>query len=192
LGKFTIEGFQKELTRKGRKLDDILIKALNRTTIILRKQVIRQHFNEQTRPTATAVRKQSGKLQKAIVFSRAKVVGGIVSADLKINRIYGGIHVAKGVKSTTTITGRPVLAIPTRFARNAAGVPIAPPRDARWKPTHIAKGIIFGNLGGKQVPLFTLRRSVVIPQRVSMEQDVIVPGKRIYIQQLSQEIKTVL
>lgn len=192
MAKFTPEGFAKELERRGEKLTDVLIKAMNRTTVILRKQVINKHFSNVNRPTARAVRKQSGSLQKAIVFSRAKSEGGIVSASLQIKSRYGAVHVARDVKGTTRIQGRPFLAIPTRFARNAAGVPIAPPRDPRWKPTHIANGIIFGNFHGVQVPLFTLKRSVVVPQRVSMQTDVIVPGKRIYIQQLSQEIKKVL
>ncbi len=192
MAKFTPVGFAKELERRGKKLDDVLIKAMNRTTVILRKQVIKKHFSNVSKPTARAVRKQSGSLQKSIVFSRAKSVGGIVSANLQIKSPYGGVHVARDVKGKTRIQGRPFLAIPTRFARNAAGVPIAPPLDARWKPTRIANGIIFGSLGGVQVPLFTLRRSVIVPQRVSMQTDVIVPGKRIYIQQLSQEIKKVL
>lgn len=182
----------KELQRKGKTLDDLMIKAMDRTTRILRRKVIEKHFSNTTAPSARAVRKQSGKLQRSITFSRAISVGGKVSANLRIGTKYGGIHVAKNKRTKTTISGRPFLAIPTRFARDARGVPLAPPLDPRWKPTRIVNGIIFGQLGGSSVPLFTLRRSVEVPQRVSMERDVIKPGKQILIQQLSVEIKKVL
>ena len=194
MAKLTVEQFINKLGRQRRITQDILIDAVNRTTRILRRRVIDTHFNNSPRsPGARSVSKQSGRLQKSIVFSRAKPEGRLgVSADMRIGTKYATTHVARNRRGKKRITGKGKLAIPTDFARNASGVPIAPPLDPRWKPTRIVNNIIFGQLGGREVPLFTLTKSVVVPQRISIARDIVKPGEDILKQQILRETKKIL
>jgi len=166
--------------------------AVDRTTRILRRQIIAKHFT--SGPSPKSVKKQSGKLQKSIRFSKAKASGKLgVTADFTIGTKYATTHVARKNRGKKRITAkRGMLAIPTDFARNASGVPIAPPRDPRWAPTSIVNNIIFGQLGGSRVPLFVLKKSVVVPQRVSLFRDIIKPGEAILKQQILAETKKIL
>jgi hypothetical protein len=188
----TIEQFINKLGRQRRITQDILMKAVDRTTRILRKQVVTKHFT--TGPRPKSVKKQSGKLQKSIRFSKSKPVGRLgVTADFTIGTRYATTHVARRNRGKTRITGkRGLLAIPTDFARTPAGVPIAPPRDPRWAPTAVIGNIIFGRLGSSKVPLFVLKKSVVVPQRVSVFRDIIKPGEAILKQQIQLETKKIL
>tara|TARA_R110000772_G_scaffold267971_1_gene393525 strand:- start:3751 stop:4257 length:507 start_codon:yes stop_codon:yes gene_type:complete len=167
---------------------------MDRTTRILRKQVIQKNFNNTAAPGPRAVRKQSGKLQKSIRFSKARPRGKGVEADFTIGAKYATTHVGlkQRRKKRITAKGGGALAIPTDFARDARGVPIAPPLDARWKPTWIINDMIFGQLGGQAVPLFTLRKSVVVPQRISVLKDILTPGQEILRQQILAETDKIL
>ena len=192
MARITIEQFINKLQRQRRITQDILIKAVDRTTRILRKQVVTKHFTKG--PSPKSVKKQSGKLQKSIRFSKAQPAGKLgVTADFSIGTQYATTHVARKNRAKKRITAkRGFLAIPTDFARTAAGVPIAPPLDPRWAPTSIVKNIIFGQSGGQRVPLFVLKKSVVVPQRVSVFRDIIKPGEAILKQQIQAETKKIL
>ena len=192
MAKLTVEQFINKLGRQRRITQDLLMKAIDRTTRILRRQVIAKHFTNG--PSPKSVQKRSGKLQKSIRFSKAQPVGNLGAvASFTIGTKYATTHVARKNRGKKRITARGgALAIPTDFARNAAGVPIAPPLDPRWAPTSIVNGIIFGQLGGSRVPLFTLRKSVVVPQRVSLFRDIIKPGEAILKQQIQAETKKIL
>jgi hypothetical protein len=193
LAKITIERFIRKLGRQRKITEDVLRMAIDRTTRILRRKIIEQHFSNTSAPGARSVRKQSGKLQKSIRFSKAVPDGKGFSSTMTIGTKYASTHVAQNRRGKKRITGKKgLLAIPTRFARNAAGVPIAPPRDSRWKPTHIAGNIIFGQLGSQEVPLFVLKKSVVVPQRISIARDILKPGEEILKQQILRETKKIL
>ena len=193
MAKITIEQFIRKLGRQKSIVQDVLMKAMNRTTSILRRQVIEKHFNNTVASGARSVRKQSGKLQRSITVSKAFPIATGVEATMMIGTQYATTHVARGQPGKKRITGkRGFLAIPTRFARNAAGVPTAPPRDPRWAPTFIANNIIFGQLGTRQVPLFVLKKSVLVPQRVSVSRDIVQPGQNIFKQQILREIHKIL
>jgi hypothetical protein len=193
LAKLTIDQFIRKLGQQQKNVQRVLLTALNRTTVILKRQVIKTHFSNVNSPGPRAVRKQSGKLQRSIRISQAVPENRGVTANMTIGTVYAKVHVARNKRGKTRITARRgKLAIPTRFARNASGVPIAPPRDPRWKPTHIVNNIIFGQAGGKSVPLFVLKKSVVVPQRISIAQDIVKPAQRIFKQQILREIKKIL
>ncbi len=194
MAKITIERFIRKLGRQRRITQDILLDAMNRTTRILRRKVVEKHFSNTTAPGLRSVRTQSGKLKKSIRISKAFAVGQGVAADLTIGTKYATTHVARQRRRKKTIRpkkGR-YLAIPTGFARNAAGVPIAPPLDPRWAPTKIVKNIIFGQAGGQEVPLFVLKTSVVVLQRISILRDIIAPGEEILKNEILKETKKLL
>ncbi len=191
MAKITLDRFIRKLGRQKSITQDILLDAMNRTTRILRRKVIEKHFNNTSAPGARSVRKQSGKLQKSIRFSKAVPVGKGVAANLTIGTEYATTHVAlirRRKKRIRPKKGR-FLAIPTRFARAASGVPIAPPLDPRWKPTSIVNGVIFGHVGTQRLPLFVLKTSVLVPQRISVARDIIKPGEEILKQQILRETK---
>ena len=191
MAKLTIEQFLRKLGRQRKITSDVLRQAIDRTTRILRKQVITKHFTTGPRPKSVA--KRSGKLQKSIRFSKAKPEGQGFSASFVIGTKYATTHVARRNRGKTRISGKKgLLAIPTDFARTAAGVPIAPPLDPRWAPTSIVNNIIFGHIGTSRVPLFVLKKSVVVPQRVSVFRDIIQPGEAILKQQIQAETKKIL
>jgi hypothetical protein len=112
---------------------------------------------------------------------------------MSIGTQYASTHVAQNRRRKQRIRGRRgKLAIPTDFARSASGVPVAPPRDPRWAPTKVVQNIIFGQLGGQEVPLFVLKDSVVVPQRISIVRDIIRPGEDILKEQIARETKNIL
>ncbi|MHA2265757.1 MAG: hypothetical protein ACXAEN_25475 [Candidatus Thorarchaeota archaeon] len=158
----------------------------------MRKQIITKHFTRG--PAPKSVKKQSGKLQKSIRFSRAKPEGNLgATADLTIGTKYATTHIARKNRGKTRITAkRGKLAIPMAAARDSRGVPIAPPLDPRWAPTKIVENIIWGQVGGATEPLFVLKKSVVVPQRISLFRDIIRPGEVILKQQISAETKKIL
>ena len=88
------------------------------------------------------------------------------------------------------------LAIPLAAAKTAAGVPRGRPLDGIWGPTFIAQGVIFGFSGGtkgtqsvKPIPLFALKRSVVVPRRVDPKKHLLDWVKPAFVQDLSQVVK---
>ena len=193
MAKITIDQFIRKLNNQKGITQDILTTAMNRTTRILRRLIVERHFNNTAGPGPRAVRRQSGKLQKSIRFSKAVPFSEGVASTMTIGTKYATTHVARHRRGKVRITAkRGFLAIPTRFARNAAGVPIAPPLDPRWAPTHIVKNIIFGQLGSSEVPLFVLKKSVLVPQRISIARDIIKPGEEILKQQILKETDRIL
>lgn len=192
MARLTIEQYLRKLGRQRKITSDALRTAIDRTTRLLRKRVIAKHFTKGPAPKSVA--KRSGKLQKSIRFSRAKPVGQGFQADFTIGTQYATTHVARKNRGKVRITPkkRKFLAIPTDFARTPAGVPIAPPRDPRWAPTQVIGNVIFGHLGSSKVPLFVLKKSVTVPQRVSVLRDIIQPGEAILKQQIQIETKKIL
>jgi hypothetical protein len=124
----------------------------------------------------------------------------VALATFSISAPYAGVHIGKrGTK--TRITGkRGNLAIPTRFARNASGVPHGiGPRDSRFEIKFVAKTrtgskVMFGTVKGKKgvLPLFTLKKSVIVPTRVDVQGDIVKPAERIYKQQVQLGLRRAL
>ena len=117
-----------------------------------------------------------------------RTVGGVV-----VGAKYAGVHIGpRGSTQTIRPTSKQFLAIPTDFAKTAAGVAKGRPLDPIWGPTFIAKGVIFGYVGGQKaapegvrqrraagekmakqqiIPLFILKSQVVVPRRIDMQLD---------------------
>lgn len=123
---------------------------------------------------ADRLARRSGTLARSTRPLKVRVEGSKVVGGLAFGAKYAKVHIGPG-GSTFTIRPRnkKFLAIPLAAAKTAAGVPRGGPLDGIWGPTFISKGVIFGFSGGtkasqshKPIPLFVLKRSVVVPRRV--------------------------
>jgi hypothetical protein len=129
---------------------------------------------------------------KPVVMEGTKVVGG-----LAFGAKYAKVHIGPaGSGFTITPKNRQFLAIPLSAAKTAAGVARGGPLAGIWGPTFIAKGVIFGYSGGTKgtqstipIPLFALKRSVVIPRRVDPKTHLLEYVKPGFIKDLSQLLK---
>lgn len=177
-----------------------MLDAMNQTVVITKKNLIVKHLNEK-RTKPNAVRKQSGRLQKSILTTKATRGRGTTAvATFTINSPYAGVHIGKR-GARTRITGRKGnLAIPTRFARRATGEPSGVgPRDPRFNIKYVAKTrkgtkVMFGTAAGSKnvVPLFTLVKSVVVPTRVDTQKDIVRPAESTYKRLVRQGLRKAL
>lgn len=182
-----------------KKINRLKVSALNATLILLKRLVITKHLSGPT--GSSSVRRQSGKLKKSItttkaVLQRGRFGGGTKAvAIFRFNSEYAGIHIGKRGRRTKI---RPVraqfLAIPTKFARSSSGRPLGPPRDPRWGRTFVAHDIIWGTRAGtkKPRPLFVLRDSVIVPQRIDVKKDIVKPGRAIYRRKIEEGLQRIL
>lgn len=118
--------------------------------------------------------RRSGTLARStrpltVSMEGSKIIGGI-----GFSAKYAEVHIGPA-GSTFTIRpkNRQFLAIPLPAAKTAARVARGGPLSGIWGPTFISKGVIFGYSGGtkasqskKPIPLFVLKRSVVVPRRI--------------------------
>lgn len=176
-----------------KKIDKLKVSALNVTLKLLKQIVIKQHLSGPT--GSKSVRRQSGKLKKSIVTTKAKLVrgrffgGSKAVAIFRFNSEYAGIHIGKrGRRTKIRPKTAQFLAIPTKFARASNGRPLGPPRDPRWGRTFVAHDIIWGTRAGTKHPrpLFVLRDSVIVPQRVDVKKDIVKPGQAIYKKKIEE------
>lgn len=181
------------IKKRKLRIRKLQVTALDATLRQLKRIVITQHLKGPK--SATTIRRQSGDLIKSIVISKAKLEGGRffggkrAVAIFRFTSPYAGIHIGKRGKSTTIRPKRAkFLAIPTKFARARNGRPLGPPRDPRWGKTFVKNNTIFGTRAGTKSPrpLFELKKSVVVPQRVSIKADIVQPGQLIYRQKIAQ------
>ncbi|MBU4356587.1 MAG: hypothetical protein KJ822_14795, partial [Proteobacteria bacterium] len=110
---------------------------------------------------------------------------------------YAWIHIGPaGSQVTIRPKNKKFLAIPLAAAKTAAGVARGGPLSGIWGPTFIAKGIIFGFSGGTKttqsktpIPLFVLKRSVVVPRRIHPKEHLLDWAKPKFLADLSQIVK---
>jgi hypothetical protein len=200
LAKFTPKQYAKVLQKRIRRVEQLVLTAMDQTVVLTKKQLITKHLNEK-RTKPTAVRKQSGRLQKSIVTTKASRGRGLTAvATFSITSKYAGVHIGKR-GARTRITGRRgKLAIPTKFARRASGEPSGVgPRDPRFNIKYVAKSrkgntIMFGTASGSKnvVPLFTLVKSVVVPTRVDTQKDIVRPAEATYKRLVRQGLRKAL
>lgn len=185
----------RKLQARRKRLQQLMVTALNKTLPLLKQRLIKTNLSAKPTATSHSIRRQSGKLQKSVTFSKATPAKGFSVATFTISASYAKVHIGNKFTGRTVIRPRgKFLAIPTRFARKKSGEPIAGPRDPRWGRTFVANDIIFGTLGkNKSVkPLFTLRTSVVVPQRVSVKRDIVKPAQQIYEQKIREGLPKAL
>lgn len=179
----------KLLLRRMGRLKSLLVNAMDRTLTQTKQRVIAKHLNAKKKKATKSVRKQSGKLQKSILTTKAtQGPNSTAVASFTISSRYAGVHIGKRGSSTRITGRRGNLAIPTKFARSSSGVPLGTgPKDPRFNIKFVAKTrtgskVLFGTRGGggKTLPLFTLVKSVVVPVRVDINQDIVLPAQRLY------------
>lgn len=182
-----------------KQIDKLKVTALNKTLILLKRKVITEHLSGPT--GSSTVRRQSGKLKKSIQISKATLQRGRFGgssravAIFRFNSEYAGIHIGKrGSRTKIRPKRAKFLAIPTKFARSSTGRPLGSPRDPRWGRTFVAHDIIWGTPKGRKNPrpLFVLRDSVIVPQRIDIKKDIVKPGQEIYKQKIREGLARIL
>ncbi|MBM4286900.1 MAG: hypothetical protein FJ135_01910 [Deltaproteobacteria bacterium] len=150
-------------------------KVVEKHSLLLWEHTVSRHLAGGT--AADRLARRSGTLARSTRPLKVRVEGSKVVGGLAFGAEYAKVHIGP---SGSTFTIRPrnkqFLAIPLPAARTAAGVPRGGPLDQIWGPTFISKGVIYGFSGGtrgsqndKPIPLFVLKRSVVVPRRVDPE-----------------------
>jgi hypothetical protein len=185
--------------KRLKQIDKLKVSALNKTTALLKRKVIAQHLRGPT--GVSSVRRQSGRLIKSLQISKAKLErrrflgGSRAVAIFRFNSEYAGVHIGKrGKRKKIRPKSAQFLAIPTKFARSSSGRPLGSPRDPRWGRTFVAHDIIWGTRAGtkRPRPLFVLRDSVIVPQRIDVKKDIVKPGQAIYRQKIEEGLRRIL
>jgi hypothetical protein len=136
------------------------------------ERAVSYHLTGGTGPDRLA--RRTGTLARSTRALEVRLEGNKVVGGLAFGAKYAKVHIGPA-GSTFTIKpkNKQFLAIPLPAAKTAAGVARGGPLDGIWGPTFIAKGVIFGFSGGTKgtqsktpIPLFALKRSVVVPRRV--------------------------
>ena len=141
----------------------------------------------------------SGKLIKSVRIippqvTITEVKGGIAIGGTTIPYAKVLIGSPRGKATTITPKNAKALAIPTKFARTAKGVPRGGPLDPIWGITFIANSMIFGYQRGtkrqyaRPVPLFILKKSVVVKTKIDPKVDVI----NIIVPQIRTEVRKLI
>jgi hypothetical protein len=141
--------------------------------------------------------RRSGTLARSTRPMPVTMKGSKITGGLSFGAKYAGVHIGPAeTKVTIRPTSKKFLAIPLAAAKTAAGVARGGPLDGIWGPTFIAKGVIFGFSGGTKgaqsktsIPLFVLKRSVVVPRRVHPKEHMIDWVKPKFMADLSQIVK---
>ena len=141
--------------------------------------------------------RRTGTLARSTRPLQVRLEGSKVTGGLAFGAEYAGVHIGPaGSQVTIRPKNKKFLAIPLAAAKTAAGVARGGPLSGIWGPTFIAKGIIFGFSGGtkasksaKPIPLFVLKRSVVVPRRVHPKEHLLDWAKPKFMADLSQIVK---
>jgi hypothetical protein len=158
-------------------------------------RAVSRHLAGGTGPDRLA--RRTGTLARSTRPVKARLEGSKVTGGLAFGARYAGVHIGPaGSKVTIRPRNKKFLAIPLPAAKTAAGVPRGRPMDGIWGPTFISKGVIFGFSGGtkgtqgeKPIPLFALKRSVVVPRRVDPKKHLLDWVKPAFVQDLSKIVK---
>ena len=139
--------------------------------------------------------RNSGRIEKKTTATRAKRSASGVSASINIDVPYASIHFPEGKRTRTVINARKgqALAIPLAGIKGPNKRPLFKPRSPQILGKYAAKGILYGRINNKekQIPLFLLRTSVVVPARASVERDLKPEGERILKEVIEREAKKI-
>ncbi len=159
----------------------------------LQAVTLKEHLSGPT--GSSSVSRRTGGLARSVEARKPEVSGTKISGGISLSQKYAPVHIGpRGSRVTIRPRSKRFLAIPTDFAKTAAGVPKGPPLSPIWGPTFIAKGVIFGYAAGaggssegsrqrraagekigKQsiIPLFILKSQVVVPRRIDPQADLL-------------------
>jgi len=170
-------------------------RVIQKHSVRLQSHAVSRHLTGGTGVDRLA--RRTGSLARSTRALKARIQGTKVTGGIAFGTRYAKVHIGpSGTKFRITPKTRQFLAIPLRAAKTAAGVPRGRPLDPIWGPTFIAKGVIFGYSGGtkatqgtKPIPLFVLKRSVLIPRRVDPQKHLLGWVKPAFMADLSKAIK---
>lgn len=145
-------------------------------TTLLASKIQRDMMSGPTSKRSLSVR--TGRLKRGTTFKPAKMSGGAIVGGVRFKAPYAGVHIGKRGKK---IVVRPKtarwLTIPLSAAMTAGGRLRGSAQSGRFKKTYFAKSkkgnlILFGKVGGgeKTLPLFVLKKSVTIRQRIDVKE----------------------
>jgi hypothetical protein len=183
-----------------------VIQAVSRTAKKVEEKLLRQHM---AGASDHSLAKRTGTAARSLKAEPATAQGTIVTSKITSGVGYLRIHFTGGTIKAT----KKFLTIPTDFAKTNAGV--AKGRMIKegntWTflgmPTFIAKGIIFGKVGGALrrsegirqrrtagekmaqgtiIPLFILKNSVVIKRRIDPQVDIVQWAKPVLTEELKK------
>lgn len=183
-------------------LEEMISGLEGKVTEVVRKHSVRlwritvqQHMAGPT--SSTSVSKRTGTLARGVSAEEPKSIGGVITGGIKIASKYARTHIGpKGSSVIIKPKTKQFLAIPLQAAKTAAGVARGGPRSGIFGPTFIAKGIIFGYSGGTKkstgghiIPLFVLKKQVIIPRRIDPRLDLLKKIEKGFKEDLKQAIK---
>jgi hypothetical protein len=184
--------------------------VLNKTLASVVRKLQTQHLTGGT--TDNTLGKRSGTLSREIIPTPAHTEAAtptLITAAVHAGVKYAGVHFGpRGTAVTITPKNKQFLAIPTDFAKTPVGVAKGGPLDPIWGPTFINKGVIFGYHGGQRgvtggtrqrntagqamkkgeiIPLFILKKSVVVKRRIDPHIDLVLWARPKFLAGLKKE-----
>ena len=195
-----LDNSQKKIVQN---LREIVTKYLKVGETLL-KSKMSDSYSGGARTAPGSVAHISGKLIKSVRIippqvTITEVKGGIAIGDTTTPYAKVLIGSPRGKATTITPKNAKALAIPTKFARTAKGVPRGPAAidgvpNPIWGITFIANSMIFGYQRGtkrqyaRPVPLFILKKSVVVKTKIDPKVDVI----NIIVPQIRTEVRKLI
>jgi len=162
-----------KVERLWSRLKRVLKQVVRRQSRALTQYVKTRHLTGGTTSDRLAVR--SGHLRRSTKPRRVSERDGQIVGGVEFGARYASVHVGpKGKRTTIRPKSAQYLAIPLAAAKTAAGVARGGPRDypdsfvVRTKAGNL---LVMGRQTGAKgaVPLFVLKRQVVVPARVHPE-----------------------
>lgn len=165
--------------------------ALGIAALKLRKRIQDKNLSGRGRSKIGRISERSGNLKNSVIVVDPPDAGDEIQKDIRITARYASVHIGQlGQETRITARGK-ALTIPTRFAKDSRGVPLGPADSGRFRDTVVRNGKIFGQVSGQsgEVPLFTLKNSVVVPVRVDIQQHILRPALPQIKRDLAQAVK---
>lgn len=134
-----------------------------------------QRFMGGAHTTANRLARNTGQMEQKTVARRAVQTTNGTTATIAINVPYASVHFGENGKVSTTIRPRiaQALAVPLSAVKGANQRPLLRANSQFITRKFTFGGILYGRLPGrKTAALFSMRNSVTVPVRVSVERDI--------------------
>lgn len=156
-------------------------KIMAKISLELVARIKKEYMTAGKETTDTALRVRSGGLRASVrPLPVTEAASGTLEAGVGFGKIYARVHVGPKGKTTTIRPKRTkFLAIPLPAAQSPAGVTRGTLKSGVYGDTFVRSApggpIVFGKVKGagknaQPVPLFLLRKKVVIPTRIHPEE----------------------
>jgi len=151
-----------------------MIRIMNEAANTVRDFMV-QRFMGGSSTSANRLARNTGNMEQKTVARRAKQTTSGTNATIAINTPYASVHFGEGGKTQTVIRPRiaTALAVPLHAVKGANQRPLLPARSNLITGKFTFGGILYGRLPGQKTQgLFSMRDSVTVPVRVSVERDI--------------------